>query len=328
MAPIIQNVSFIIIARNEQDVLHRCLDSILRLSMVNCEVICVDSSSTDGTLSIMKAYQKRHPFFVVLSPTDCRNAATARNHGMRVASKSKIFFIDGDTVLYTKFVHAALYELDNPNIFAVTGGLDEIIYSDTDKKPLSGPYVRHNYSHKMKVMICGGIFIAKTEAIKTTGLYDERFYINEDGDYTLRLTKNFQMIALPSKMGIHHTDKHEERPWLFFRKRYILNQGMLARKHWRRHGFWGAWYRSRKIFVYGFVSVNVLMILVALHLYGVISWTPLALFTMVLITLQIVYSKLKKLSLISTLIKSLLSPYFVFLGFCLEPIIKRLMRRE
>ena len=321
MTPIGQDVSFVIIARNEEDRLCRCLDSITRLDMVDCEVICVNSSSTDGTLDVMMAYKERNPFFVVLSPSECRNAAAARNHGMRVASKSKIFFVDGDIELNAKFVQAALEELKDPKIFAVTGGLDEILYDDATKKPIKGPYVRHNYSQRMKEMSCGGMFIAKTEAARATGDYDERFFRSQDLDYSLRLTAKFTMVALPIQLGVHHTGENRGNAWLFFRKGYILNQGMLARKHCGRPGFWSHWYRSRKIFVWGFIAVSMLLLLAALQLCGITSWAPLAIFTAVLLPFEVAYSIFKKQLLVSTLIYSLLCPYAVLVGFCLEPFI-------
>lgn len=99
-----RNISFIVVARNEEAAIGHCLDSITRLVLVDCEVICVNSLSTDGTLEIMMAYKDRYPYFTVLSPSDCRNAAAARNCGMKLATKSKIFFVDGDIELNQQFV--------------------------------------------------------------------------------------------------------------------------------------------------------------------------------------------------------------------------------
>ncbi|MFP4573785.1 MAG: glycosyltransferase family 2 protein, partial [Desulfobacterales bacterium] len=52
----IENISFIVIARNEEFGVNKCLESIATMNPVNCEVICVDSDSSDNTLEVMKSY--------------------------------------------------------------------------------------------------------------------------------------------------------------------------------------------------------------------------------------------------------------------------------
>ena len=48
------NISFIIIAANEEFAIKKCLESIDKLPLVNCEIICIDSSPNDYTIDIMK----------------------------------------------------------------------------------------------------------------------------------------------------------------------------------------------------------------------------------------------------------------------------------
>ena len=321
MDTVIENISFVVVARNEEAALGRCLDSITRLEFVDCEVICVNSLSTDHTLDIMMAYQKRYSYFTVLSPEECWNSAIARNHGMNMATKSKIFFIDGDIELNPRFVQAALEELKSPDIFAVAGDLEEFIYDGFGEALLSKKKSRFGYTERHLVLYCGGTFIAQTEAIRAIGHYDERFVRSQDIDYTLRLTAKFPMIALPMPMGVHHTGEYKNRPWLHFRNGAILNQGMLARKHFKRSGFWNVWYRSRKVFVWGFIVVNLLFLFIFLYILGLITWVPFAIFTAMLLAFEIAYSIDRKQSLVSTFITHLLSPYAVFLGFLVEPLI-------
>lgn len=320
---VIENISFVVVARNEETALGRCLDSITRLELVDCEVICVNSLSTDRTLDIMMAYQSRHSYFTVLSPEECWNSAIARNHGVNTATKSKIFFIDGDIELNHRFVQAALEELKNPDVFAVTGDLEEFIYDDFGEALLSKKKSRFGYTERHFVLYCGGTFIVQMKAIRATGHYDERFFRSQDIDYVLRLTTKFPMIALPMPMGVHHTGEYKNRPWLHFRNGAILNQGMLARKHFRRHGFWNVWYRSRKVFVWGFIVVNLLFLFIFLYILGLITWVPLAIFTTMLLAFEVAYSIYRKQSLVSTSINHLLSPYAVFLGFLAEPFIDK-----
>jgi glycosyltransferase involved in cell wall biosynthesis len=52
----IRHLSFIVIARNEAFAIDKCLASIAAMPMTECEVICVDSASTDDTLEYEKLY--------------------------------------------------------------------------------------------------------------------------------------------------------------------------------------------------------------------------------------------------------------------------------
>lgn len=323
------DVSFIVIARNEQAALPRCLDSILGMYLENCEVICVDSMSTDRTLAIMEDYRDRHPdtSITVLSPADCRNAAAARNHGLRAATKGTLFLVDGDIALDPAFVCEAIEELKSPDVFAVTGDLAEVIYDDRSGEPIARRDSRYRFRERHLAISCGGSYIAKTEAVHATGLYDERFFRSQDLDFSLRLTRQFPMVALPRPMGVHHTRQHRDRPWLHLVKGHILNQGMLARKHWKRPGFLTKWYASRKSFVWGFVAVNVLLVAGLLSLLGAMPWLPTIGLGMALLLFEGIYSVAKRQPILSVLIKHVLSPYAVFLGFCLEPHLGRPARK-
>ncbi len=53
---VLRNISFIVIARNESFAIEKCLGSIASMPLTECEVICVDSDSTDKTLDVMKGY--------------------------------------------------------------------------------------------------------------------------------------------------------------------------------------------------------------------------------------------------------------------------------
>ena len=52
----IEGVSFIVIALNEEYGIRKCLSSISKMTLANCEVICVDSNSSDYTLEVMLSF--------------------------------------------------------------------------------------------------------------------------------------------------------------------------------------------------------------------------------------------------------------------------------
>ena len=90
----ITDLSFVIIAHNEQFSLPKCLDSIAGMELQDCEVIIVDSGSTDGTQAAAMSYRDRIQNLRILHITGKQNASVARNAGASCATCNHIFFID------------------------------------------------------------------------------------------------------------------------------------------------------------------------------------------------------------------------------------------
>ena len=52
-------ISVILSVYNTSAFLNQCLDSIISQSFKNIEIICVDDSSTDNSLDILREYEKK-----------------------------------------------------------------------------------------------------------------------------------------------------------------------------------------------------------------------------------------------------------------------------
>ena len=83
-------LSTIIIARNEEEVIKRCLESVKTISD---EIIVVDNASTDDTSKIAKQ------FGVKIVSTDKEDFSKLRNLGLEKAKGTWILYIDADEVV-------------------------------------------------------------------------------------------------------------------------------------------------------------------------------------------------------------------------------------
>lgn len=95
-------VSFIVPVFNAERYLCRCLDSLVKQTLKDIEIICIDDASTDGSNNIIKGYAIKDERIHVLCssgdelhPRNC-GQSVARNVGLKAASGEYVFMVDAD----------------------------------------------------------------------------------------------------------------------------------------------------------------------------------------------------------------------------------------
>lgn len=96
-------VSIIVPIYNVEKYLRRCLDSVLKQTFKDFEVIMVDDLSTDESCSIAKEYADKYPNFKLFT-NSAKGVAAARNTGIDMASGKYIAFIDSDDFVDPKYL--------------------------------------------------------------------------------------------------------------------------------------------------------------------------------------------------------------------------------
>ena len=77
-------LSIIIPILNMKEYVSQCLDSVVSQTLKDIEIICVDGGSTDGTLEIIKEYEKRDERISILS-SSVRSYGYQMNMGLEAA---------------------------------------------------------------------------------------------------------------------------------------------------------------------------------------------------------------------------------------------------
>ncbi|GLB58983.1 glycosyltransferase family 2 protein [Cytobacillus sp. NCCP-133] len=88
-------ISIIIPIYNAEKYLRKCLDSLIRQTFTDIEIICVDDESTDNSGRILEEYAKNDHRIVVVSQKNT-GASGARNTGMKISRGKYIMFVDSD----------------------------------------------------------------------------------------------------------------------------------------------------------------------------------------------------------------------------------------
>lgn len=92
-------LSVIVPVYNAEKYLDRCLTSLLNQGIEDYEIICVNDGSTDGSLDILKEFEKHNPLTIRIIEQKNSGAAIARNTGMSFARGEVITFCDADDYL-------------------------------------------------------------------------------------------------------------------------------------------------------------------------------------------------------------------------------------
>ncbi|USZ67931.1 glycosyltransferase family 2 protein [Halorussus salilacus] len=124
-------LSVVVIARNEERRIERCLESVLAAAEpFDAETIVVDSNSTDRTAELAADY----PATVFRIPTDdLSNPSAGRYVGGAVAEGEQVLFVDGDIVVEDGdwLETASRMVAADPRLAGVDGHLDERPHEDS-----------------------------------------------------------------------------------------------------------------------------------------------------------------------------------------------------
>lgn len=114
-------ISVIIPIYNSEKYLCRCLDSIIRQSLNNIEIICINDGSTDASLHLLQKYSKNDKRIRIYSQLN-QGAGAARNRGLSLARGKYVAFVDPDDYYPDNNVLKDLYKAAEKNKVNIAGG--------------------------------------------------------------------------------------------------------------------------------------------------------------------------------------------------------------
>ena len=103
-------ISVVIPVYNSEKYLKRCLDSVLKNSYRNLEILLVDDGSTDSSGLICDEYSIKDKRINVIHKTNAGTAA-ARNTALDTAKGDLIAFADNDDIMHPRFFEYMYYAL-------------------------------------------------------------------------------------------------------------------------------------------------------------------------------------------------------------------------
>jgi glycosyltransferase involved in cell wall biosynthesis len=216
-------VSFIIIGRNEEKNLKRCIDSIHRSvtfsNVNNYEIIYVDGDSTDKSIEVVSQFPEAKIFRV----TGGRNAAVGRNIGAKESTGEALCFLDGDMELYPEFL-AGIWDAEKQdlNVDFIAGRVIDVVGSTR---------TRRYYSK----MFPGGTFFIRRKLWESVNGMRTKFRTGEESDLGLRLLEKGHKLKRKDELMVNHYTapyEHESRIWKrIWDKSLFFSRAVLYRHH-------------------------------------------------------------------------------------------------
>ena len=223
------SVSVIIPTYNRLDFLQAAVDSVLKQTYTNFELIVVDDGSSDGTY---ERYSTCKPP-VAYARTEHSGVSAARNHGIRLASGQLIAFLDSDDQwLPGKLAKQTAYFQDNPGVMLCQ---TEETWIRSGKQV--SPKIIHTkpdgdvFERSLELCVVSpSSVMMRREFFEIVGMFDENLPACEDYDLWLRTSYRMEIPLLPEPLTIKyggHDDQLSKKLWGMDRFRVYALQKLL-----------------------------------------------------------------------------------------------------
>lgn len=112
-----KKVSVIVTCFNKAPYLEDCLNSALKSTYQNLEIVCFNDASTDDSLNILKDYENKYEQVKVIDSKTNRGVIYARNYSIDKCSGEYILPLDADDMIAPTYIEKAVKVLeDNDSI--------------------------------------------------------------------------------------------------------------------------------------------------------------------------------------------------------------------
>jgi glycosyltransferase involved in cell wall biosynthesis len=184
-------ISIIIPVYNVAPYLHDCLDSVLKQDISECEVICVNDGSTDGSISILEGYKKLYPEVKLISQEN-KGLSAARNAGLKASKGDYVLFLDSDDWLSTDALQILHDQIGNEDMLCFNGR--RFFEDGTMEEPDAGinePYLTgwgyyNNYALILRKFhfVCVVLRLYRRQFLFDNNLFFEEGVFHEDNLFT------------------------------------------------------------------------------------------------------------------------------------------------
>ena len=196
------SISMVVPAYDAERYIGFTIESLLRQTHTDLEIIVVDDGSTDRTHEIASRYAAEDSRITVLTQGNA-GVATARNRAMDVAKGEFLGFVDADDIWHPTAVAKMLARFEGASsdlavVYAWSTDIDE------ENRPIGGVHVSRASGHVFPLLVFHNFLgnasstIIRKRSLEAIGGYRAEFELGcEDLDLYLRLAARFDYDVVP-----------------------------------------------------------------------------------------------------------------------------------
>ncbi len=229
-------VSIIVTAHNYGKYLPQCLDSILKQTYTDYEVIVVDDGSTDNTQEVLKKYKQKFGEKMKIITLPGVGLPKACNAGIRASRGKYIIRLDADDFFDENILLVEATYLDkHPEV--------DLVYPDYYTVKENGEIIEHvrllKINDEIKLLhrspLAGGSMF-KRECFEKLGGYNENIKCQEDFDFWIRFINKFKVYNINLPLLYYRQHPHslsKNITSMMFAKRQVKKE--FVEKYLRAH---------------------------------------------------------------------------------------------
>ncbi len=226
--------SVVVPSFNREDHIGRCLESLVRQSCKDFEVVVVDNASTDGTVDAVLSFDGRLDVKVLVNDSN-RERSFSRNRGAEHARGVFVVFLDSDDELRPDSLElaAAFVEADPDRRFF----FQRLTIVDESGATVYEPVVRKSHTMQRTLaegnpLSCSGVFVERSLFLEHR--FDEAPELvgSEDWHCWIRIAAEHEPVVCPGGGALlvdHSSRTISSDSWQDAEKRFAhLNADLLA----------------------------------------------------------------------------------------------------
>ncbi|MBR3605855.1 MAG: glycosyltransferase family 2 protein, partial [Candidatus Gastranaerophilales bacterium] len=137
-----KRISIIVCVYNDDKYINEALESLLKQTYENIEIICVNDGSTDNSLKILEEYAQKDERIKIINQKN-QGLACSRNNALKIASGKYVVFVDSDDYIVENACEVLFEKAEKFNLDMLSyGGVN---FDNDTLKQSSNPYYEFRY---------------------------------------------------------------------------------------------------------------------------------------------------------------------------------------
>lgn len=288
-------VSILIPAHNEEATIARCLDSILKSTVRDLEIIVIDDASTDDTVHVIQQYIRSHCDFnrhiTLLRRIENGGKANALNYALERGVRGQfVMTLDADSVLHPNAIQRSVeYFLDDPRVAGVAANVrvmesSSILNLLQKFEYMIGYRSKKFYSVINSEYIVGGVgSMYRSSVLREVGFYDDDIQTEDIalslkiaalGNKAYKLVYAADVIAMTEGVGTFRALLRQRYRWKLGSLQALMKYRHLLFSTDSRYSQPFTWYRIPMAFLGELIVLTEPFLIAYIVYLSMITLTP------------------------------------------------------